>query len=299
MLDSRQLGYFIEVAKQLSFSKAAEQLNVTQPTLSKMVKNLEEELGFLLFDRTTKHMELTDAGELVFEEAQEIMRLMNNLSDSLADRMKVKKGHIKIGLPPVIGSLFFPNMIRDFREYYPNIQISLEEEGAKKVEKMIEEGTLDFGVAVLPVNKKLFDSHPFVKSELKLIVDAGHPLAGVDTIPLERLKNESFIFMREGFALHDRIREHCIQAGFNPNVIYESSQWDFITEMVANGNGVAILPEPLCRKLDASMIKTSSIIDPKIPWDLAIIWRKNKYLSYATKELLKFVKSNFPDENTY
>ncbi|WML51347.1 LysR family transcriptional regulator [Neobacillus sp. PS3-12] len=295
-MESRQLGYFIEVAKQLSFSKAAEKLNVTQPTLSKMVKNLEEELDVLLFDRTTKHMELTDAGEIVFEEAQEIMRMMNNLSDKLADRMKIKKGHVKIGLPPVIGSLFFPNLIRDFRQYYPNIQIGLEEEGAKKVEKMIEEGTVDFGVAVLPVNQELFDSNPFVKSELKLIVYDGHPLAEVDTIPLKRLKNESFLFMREGFALHDRIREHCIQAGFNPNVIYESSQWDFITEMVANGNGVAILPEPLCRKLDPSVIKAISIIEPKIPWDLAVIWKKNKYLSYATKELLQFIKFNFPYE---
>lgn len=295
-MESRQLGYFLEVAKQLSFSKAAEKLNVTQPTLSKMVKNLEEELDVLLFDRTTKHMELTDAGEIVFEEAQEIMRLMNNLSDKLADRMKIKKGHVKIGLPPVIGSLFFPNLIRDFRQYYPNIQIGLEEEGAKKVEKMIEEGTVDFGVAVLPVNQEMFDSNPFVKSELKLIVDAGHPLAEADTIPLKRLQNESFIFMREGFALHDRIREHCIQAGFNPNVIYESSQWDFITEMVAKGNGVAILPEPLCRKLDPSMIKMISIIEPKIPWDLAVIWKKNKYLPYATKVLLQFIKSNFPNE---
>ncbi|MEH7302717.1 LysR family transcriptional regulator [Neobacillus drentensis] len=294
-MESRQLGYFLEVAKQLSFSKAAEQLNVTQPTLSKMVKNLEEELEVLLFDRTTKHMKLTDAGEIVFEEAQEIMRLMNDLSDKLSDKMKIKKGHIKIGLPPVIGSLFFPKLIREFRQYYPNIHISLEEEGAKKVEKMIEEGAVDFGVAVLPVNKELFDSYPFVKSELKLIVDDGHPLAEVDTIPLKRLQNESFLFMREGFALHDRIREHCIQAGFNPNVIYESSQWDFITEMVANGNGVAILPEPLCRKLDPSVIKTISIIEPQIPWDLAIIWRKNKYLSNATRELLQFIKSTFPN----
>ncbi|PLS03653.1 LysR family transcriptional regulator [Neobacillus cucumis] len=296
-MESRQLGYFIEVAKHLSFSKAAEKLNITQPTLSKMVKNLEEELDVLLFDRTTKHMKLTDAGEIVYEEAQEIMRLMNNLSDKLADMMKIKKGTIKIGLPPVIGSLFFPKLIMDFRQSYPNIQIELEEEGAKKVEKMIEEGSVDFGFAVLPVNQELFDSCPFIKSELKLIVDRGHPLANVETIPLKTLKNDSFIFLREGFALHDRIRESCIQAGFNPNVIYESSQWDFISEMVANRHGVAILPEPLCSKLDPSVIKTVSIREPKIPWNLAIIWRKNKYLSYATRELLYFIQSKFPTSN--
>lgn len=296
-MESRQLGYFLEVAKQLSFSKAAEKLNVTQPTLSKMVKNLEEELDILLFDRTTKHMKLTDAGEIVFEEAQEIMRLMDNLSSKLADSLKIKKGNIKIGLPPVIGSLFFPKLIRDFRQHYPNIHLGFEEEGGKKVEKMVEEGSVDFGFAVLPVNDALFDSYPFVKSELKLIVHSEHPLANVDSMPLNRLINESFLFLREDFALHDRIREHCIQAGFIPSVIYESSQWDFISEMVANGHGVAILPEPLCRKLDPSVIKTISITEPRIPWNLAIIWKKNKYLSYATRELLYFIQSNLPGKH--
>ena len=100
--------------------------------------------------------------------------------------------------------------------------------------------------------------------------------------------------MREDFSIHYRVMEHCIQAGFTPKVIYESSQWDFISEMVANGQGVAILPEPICRRLDPSVIKTISISEPQIPWDIAIIWRKNKYLSYATRELLKFIESNFP-----
>lgn len=294
-MESRQLGYFLEVARHLSFSRAAESLNVTQPTLSKMVKNLEEELDVLLFDRTTKHMKLTDAGEIVFEEAQEIMRLMDNLSSKLSDMLKIKKGHIKIGLPPVIGALFFPKLIKDFRKYYPNIDLQLVEEGAKRIEKMVEEGSIDFGFAVLPVNANLFDSYPFVKSELKLIVPQGHPLANADNVSLKRLENESFLLMREDFALHDRILESCIQAGFTPNVIYESSQWDFISEMVANGHGVAILPEPLCRKLDSSVIKTVSIMDPKIPWNLAIIWRKNKYLSYSTRELLHFIESNFSE----
>ncbi len=295
-MESRQLRYFIEVARQLSFSAAAEKLNVTQPTLSKMVKNLEEELDILLFDRSTKHMKLTDAGEIAFEEAQQIIGKMDNLSENLTDMMKIKKGKIKVGLPPVIGSLFFPKLIRDFRHYYPNIYIGLEEEGAKKVEKMIEEGSIDFGFSVLPINEEKLDSYPFVKSKLKLIVPADHPLANEESVPLIKLKNELFLSMQEDFAVQNRILEHCIKAGFNPRVIYESSQWDFISEMVANGQGVAIFPEPLCRKLDSSMIKTISITEPEISWNLAVIWKKNKYLSYATRELLQYIKSNFPDK---
>lgn len=297
-MDIRQLGYFLEVAKQMSFSRAAEKLHLTQPTLSKMVKNLEDELQVVLFDRTTKHMQLTDAGAIVLSEAQEIMRRIENMSSKLSDMMEIKQGRIKIGLPPVIGSLFFPKLLSDFHRMYPQIQIHLYEEGAKRVEKFVEDGSIDFGFAVLPVNENTFETFPFVEQELKLIVYPQHHLAGLNQVSLQALRNETFIYFVEDFALHDRIREHCIRVGFEPVIAYESSQWDFISEMVANQQGISILPEPLCQKLNPDRIKTISIIDPCIPWNLALIWRKNKYLSYATRELMAFIRTNFPNQSS-
>lgn len=296
IVDIRQLSYFMEVARQMSFSKAAQKLNLTQPTLSKMVKNLEDELQVTLFERTTKHVQLTDAGIIVLGEAKEIMRLIENMSSKLSDMMEIKQGRIKIGLPPVIGSLFFPKLLSDFHAMYPQIHIQLYEEGAKRVEKLVDDGSVDFGFAVLPVDENSFDTFPFVKRELKLIVYPEHKFAREQQVTLGDLRNETFISFIEDFALHDSIREHCIRAGFEPTVAYESSQWDFISEMVANKQGVSILPEPLCQKLDLDRIKTVSIADPSIPWNLALIWRKNKYLSYATRELITFIRTNFQDE---
>lgn len=298
-MDIRQLNYFLEVARQMSFSKAAEKLNLTQPTLSKMVKNLEDELHVVLFDRTTKHMQLTDAGAIVLSEAQEIVRLIENMSSKLSDMMEIKQGRIKIGLPPVIGSLFFPKLLSDFHRMYPQIQIQLFEEGAKRVEKLVDDGSIDFGFAVLPVDEDSFETFPFVKRELKLIVFPEHHLAGSNQVSLRTLRDETFIYFVEDFALHDRIREHCIRVGFEPTIAYESSQWDFISEMVANKQGVSILPEPLCQKLNPDRIKTISIINPCIPWNLALIWRRNKYLSYATRELIAFIRAHFHDQDQF
>ncbi|MED1203029.1 LysR family transcriptional regulator [Heyndrickxia acidicola] len=292
-MDIRQLGYFIEVAAQMSFSKAAEQLNISQPSLSKMVKNLEDELGTVLFDRTTKKMELTDAGKVVIVQAKEIMKLIRNLSSDLSDVMEIKKGSIKIGIPPVIGSLFFPKLVSDFQMLYPKIEVELVEKGAKKIEKFVEEGIVDVGVALLPVDESLFEIYPFASRELKLIVHPEHPLANLNQVSLVDLKNESFILMREDFALHDRISEACIQSGFEPTISFESSQWDFISEMVANRLGVAIFPDTLCEKLDSKRIKAVSIVNPGIPWNLALIWRKNKYLSYVSKEFIHFFRNTF------
>ena len=110
-MDIRQLTYFVEVAKHQSFTKAALALHVTQPTLSKMVKNLEEEMEVVLFDRSARQIGLTDAGEVVYEQAQKIIYSLDDLSASLYDVMNLKKGRIKIGLPPVISTLFFPTII--------------------------------------------------------------------------------------------------------------------------------------------------------------------------------------------
>lgn len=295
-MDIRQLSYFIEVAKQMSFSKAAEQLRVSQPSLSKMVKNLEDELGAVLFDRTTKKMQLTDAGKVVIGQAQEIMKLIQNLSSELSDVMEIKKGSIKIGIPPVIGSLFFPKLVRDFQLLYPNIEIELVEEGAKVIEKLAEEGSVDVWISLLPVDEDLFEVHPFASSELKLIVYPEHRLANSNQVSLFELKDEPIILLREEFALHDLIFKACIQDGFEPKISFKSSQWDFIGEMVANRLGVSIFPEALCQKLESSRIKTVSIVNPGISWDLALMWPKNKYLSFVSKEFIRFFSNSFQNE---
>ena len=296
-MDIRQLSYFTEVAKQMSFSKAAEQLRVSQPSLSKMVKTLEDELGVVLFDRTTKKMELTDAGKIVIVKAQEITRLIQNLSSELSDVMKIKKGSIKIGIPPIIGSLFFPKLVSDFQLLYPNIEVELVEEGAKIIEKLVQEGSVDVGISLLPIDEDLFNVYPFAFSKLMLIVYPEHLLANAKQVSLFELRDEPIILLRKEFALHNLIFESCIQAGFEPTISFESSQWDFIGEMVANKLGVSIFPEALCQKLESSRIKTIPIVNPGIDWNLGMIWRKNKYLSYVSNEFIRFFSNSYQNES--
>lgn len=290
-MDIRHLQYFLEVARLRSFTKAAETLYITQPTISKTIKNMEDEWGVTLFHRQGKRIELTDAGRIMYQQAQQMVEAFRRVSDELEDLMNLKRGHLRIGLPPMIGSSFFPEVIGQFHDKYPQITIQLIEDGAKKVEADVESGETDIGVAVLPVNEEVFHYYSFVKENLRLLLHPSHRLAGRDSVSLAELAEEPFVLFREDFTLHDRIIRECVGAGFEPRIVYESSQWDLISGMVAANLGIALLPETICREIDASRVTILALDNPSIPWQLGMVWRKDRYLSFAAREWISFTRS--------
>lgn len=288
-MDIRQLSYFIEVAKFKSFTKAANAMHLSQPSLSKMVKNLEDELDVVLFDRSARQIVLTDAGEVVFEQAQKILNGLNDLSASLYDVMNLQKGKIKVGIPPVISTLFFPTIIAEFQKSYPAISIMLAEDGAKKVEKKVIEGEVDLGFVMLPVDETKFDVEPFVHQEIKLLVHESHPLADRETIDLIEFKNDPFLLLSKEFSLNSRTIEFCRSQGFEPRIAYESSQWDFIVGMVEKNLGITLMPELICQRVKDGPIKTLSL-STAFPWKLGIIMAKNRYVPYTSRSFISLVK---------
>lgn len=299
-MEFRQLEYFAEVANKLSFSKASQVLHVSQPTLSKMVKNLEDELGLILIDRSTRRMQLTDAGRIVQTYSDACIKSLKDLSIALSDVSHLRRGSIKLGLPPVIGVSFFPKVISEFHRLYPHVTLQLIEEGGKMVEELLLDGTIDVGVVVLPVkDEMLFDIIPLVDRELKLIVHSSHRFAKMPEVSLLDLQSEPFILFRRGFSLYHHVREACIREGFEPSVAYESSQWDFICEMVASNLGIAFLPQTVCTKIDSEEVQVVPATIPPIHWNLALIWPHAQYVSHATRSFISFVEDWFQKHDVY
>lgn len=293
-MDIRHLEYFTTVAKHLSFTKASHELHISQPTISKMIKSLEEELGVTLFYRSPR-IALTDAGRALFRQSKNILNSFDNIESELADVMTMKKGNIRIGLPPIIGASFFPQIIGAFKELYPKVDIQIIEVGSKKIEEGIEDGTLDIGVVcTIPSKKDAFDMFSFIKSPLMVIVHPEHKLASNKLVSFKDLENEPFVLYREDFSLHDIIIKRCIlQSGFQPQIICESSQRDFMVEMVAAKLGISFLPQKICSELDSKRIRAIPLEEPHIYLHLAMIWKKDRYISFASKEWLKFTSSKF------
>ncbi|WP_102349141.1 cidABC operon transcriptional activator CidR [Bacillus sp. Marseille-P3661] len=289
-MDIKHLQYFIEVTKYNSFSLAADHLYITQPTISKMIKNLEIELGFPLFERTKKNLTLTDAGQVILEQAKLVDKAFRNLELELDNLSGLQKGHIRIGLPPIFDAHLFLKTIGAFHEKYPNITFQFMEEGSKKIEEDVNNNLLDIGIVVLPTKNELFNHFTILEEDLMLLLHPSHRLASSEQVHLAELEKESFILLNKNYVLHDRIIFACNSVGYNPYIVSETTQWPFIEDMIAAKLGISLLPKSICNHLNQQKVKAVKISNPPLKWKLAIIWNKHQYLSIATKAWLQFYK---------
>ncbi|TWI55259.1 LysR family transcriptional regulator [Halalkalibacter nanhaiisediminis] len=295
-MDIRQLEYFSEVAKQASFTKAAATLHVSQPSLSKAIKNLEGELGVPLFYRSPKQLELTDAGKAVLMNAKNVLEAFKNLTSELTDIMEIKSGEIRIGIPPIIGAAFFSTLIGQFKESYPYVDILLSEVGTIKIKEGLEDGSLDIGLICTPPTEGHFEMINLSKDPLMVIVHSEHSFAAKTEILFRELEHQPLILYRNDFSLHDRILEECSKNQFNPNIVCESSQKDFMIEMVGAKLGVALFPSKICESINKKEIIAIPLSDPEIHLELGLAWKNNKYLSFAVREFIHLAQKRHENQ---
>ncbi|WP_434777636.1 LysR family transcriptional regulator [Neisseria sp. Ec49-e6-T10] len=290
-MEIKALRYFIEVVKQNSFTRSAEQLFVTQSTVSKMIKHLEEELGVTLLVRKGKVFTLTDAGKVVFEHGQTVLAAQQQLKIALSDLDKLAYGELSIGLPPMVGSTYFAPILQQYRQKWPNIKLTIIEAGARTLEELARAGKIEVGVTVLPTETSTFKYLKFACSELCLLATADSYWRNKKEVTIEELQNEPFILYHDDFALAKRIILAAKTAGFEPNIAGKSSQWDFIVAMVQAKLGIALLPKILCKKLDQTQFHWCPMNSPVINWELALFWQNTGYLSRSALSFIELTQS--------
>lgn len=292
-MELRDLKSFMEVAKYKSFTSAAEHSYLTQPSLSKAVKKLEKELGVELFDRSTRHLYLTDAGQIVYQQSQKAFSALSELNVLLDDLRNIAVGDIKIGIPPLIGTLFFPKIAEVFTNRYPNVSLELVEHGAKLIERLVEDAQIDVGIIVLPASEEKFHTYPFIQDEFYVFLHKDHKLAERTSISLNELAEEKFVLFKKDFTLHDYIIQACQKEGFTPNVSYRSSQWDLIVELVSSQLGITLLPKSIYDKQSNDNIKIVRLENPTLYWNLGVITKKDAYHSYALKKFVNMLLEGY------
>ncbi|MCK8058440.1 MULTISPECIES: LysR family transcriptional regulator [unclassified Fusibacter] len=295
-MDLRQLQYFISVCEEKSFTKASLKLHVSQPSISKSVKTLETELGIKLINRDSKQIQITDVGKLFLKNSKDLLKGFDALTQELSQITELKRGKIHIGIPPIVGASFFPNLIGAFKTKYPDIELQLMEVGTKDIEEAIISSNIDVGI-ICNISNKLnqLEQHLLLQDPIRVVVSNRHILANKNSISFCDLCNEKFVMYSKTFSLYDRILYQCHRYGFSPTIVCESSQRDLITEIVHAEYGIALLPERTCQNLDKSRFKVIPLDTDELYLEMSLVWKKNKTLSYATREWIDYTLSYFLD----
>lgn len=299
-MDFHHLKYFVEVADQKSFSKAARNLHISQSAISRTIKALEDELGVVLFMRNAKAVELTDGGTIFLTHAKRVVFMFEHLKIDFENEFKLEQGSILIGLPPITDAPIFAQLLGEFKKTYPQIDLELYEHGSKKVEISVQEGLIDIGIICTKPQSKDFDSFFLTSDPLQVILPKDNPLAKEKSITLAQLADEPFVLHRDDFNLHDEIVKSCKQAGFQPKIVFETSQRDLMLQTVAANLAVALLPSRLCPSATENTRIANNVVvrpleSPSITHTLYVIWKRSHYLSHASQLWLDFVKAHLTE----
>lgn len=292
-MDLRPLRALVEVVRQGGFSQAAKVIYATQPTISKAVRQLEDELGMPLLDRHAQPIRLTEAGEIVYRRALTMLAERDDLYAELDELKGLKRGVLRLGLPPLGSSSLFAPMFARFRSRYPQIEISLVEHGSRRLEEMVMAGEIELAASLKPVPDHM-EWQPVAREPLVALMPADHPRARATSVGLDELRESPFILFESGFALNRIIHDACQRAGFAPAIAARSGQIDFIVALVAAGLGVAFLPRITAREdLHAGVCKVP-LRDPGTDWEMVLVWRRGGYLSYAAQAWLALTREVHP-----
>ncbi|MGU1728803.1 LysR substrate-binding domain-containing protein [Pseudomonas aeruginosa] len=279
-MELRHLRYFIAVAEELHFGRAAERLGISQPPLSQQIQALEEEIGARLFERTNRRVELTDAGRLFLDESRQVLAQVDK-AVLLARRAHLGElGELKIGFTssaPFTSTI--PSSIHAFRKAYPDVHLDLQEMSSRQVLKALLEESLQVGV-IRPL--ALPDAVHWVelfREPLVAVLRADHPLAAgsEDGLAIAALAEEPFVFFPRsyGTGLYDQVIALTRQAGFSPRIAQEASEAMAIIGLVSAGLGVSILPASFRRtRVDGVVYRTLS--DPEATTAVWLVRRQNE-----------------------
>ncbi|TJY44287.1 LysR family transcriptional regulator [Cohnella pontilimi] len=288
-MEFRQLQYAIQIAAERNFSRAAEKLHIAQPSLSQQISKLEKELGVLLFKRSTNSVELTHAGSVFVGKAQEIVDMTEQLRREMEDMADLRKGRLVVGSLQITGSHVLPNVLPAFRDAYPDIEVVLVEETTKRLEQLTASGGTDVSLLSLPLTEPSLAYRPIIEEEICLAVPPDHPLAAGSKkpVPLEDLRDEPFILLKKGQGFRAIATRLCSDAGFVPNVVFESGNIDTVQALVAAGMGIAFVPRMIARSDWHGRSPMFLSLAGRPTRTLVIAYRKGRYLSNAAEAFIE------------
>ena len=290
-MEIRQLMYFIQIVKSGTYSAAAKQLYLSQPALSKAVKHLEEELGAKLLVQGDKRSEPTDVGRVLFERGQQLIREYNDLLGAVDEANSRNRGRLHFGIPYGLGQILFYRLTADFFRAFPEMELVVSGHGSAHIREEVLAGRLDIGATLIPPEPEPgLEATVIMRDQFFLLLPRAHPLAGREGVRFAQLREEQFILLNEEFVMTRMTRQSCAMAGFAPRVKIVANRSDFIAELVADGQGIAVIAGGRYRFEHDSRLSCAALLDGIVDIDIALITRAGADRSTAAARFVEFAQ---------
>jgi len=290
-MDFYQLLYFRKVAEARSVSRAAEELLITQPAVSKQMKALEDELGEKLFDRIGKKVFLTKAGEVLYSHCERILRSADDAKKAVKALSLECSGELVIGTSDHISLHRLPHVLKSYVSAYPRVDLKLRCHRSETILEMVGQNLVDLGVITLPKVAGNLISMVIWEDPMSLVFPKKHPLASLKNIKLKDIVTYGMILPERGTTTRSSIDRAFSRRGLAPNVAMEVAYIETIKGLVKAGLGISILPDKAVEhEVKAGVLAKSGIQDAGFSRDLGVIYLKDKFLSRPAKEFLKLLE---------
>jgi DNA-binding transcriptional LysR family regulator len=293
-MELRQLRYLVALADEQHFTRAAAREHIAQPALSQQIRRLEQEVGLALVERTTRRVTVTEAGRTLVARARRILSEVDAANAEMQALAGVRTGRVTVGTMHTMGPVDVSLALAIFHQRHPGVELTVREQSSEELAEMVRDDELD--LAFLSVTERMeshgLGLHQLVSEELVVVLPGGHRLASRGTLRMVELAGEHFISYREGARLRELLAYAARHAGFEPQVMLESTESERIKRLVAREMGVAILPRSDAERPGAE-VAVATLIEPALRRDITLACREGRRLAPAAAEFLALAKELF------
>jgi LysR family cyn operon transcriptional activator len=285
----RHIRYFMAVAEHGNFTRAAEWLHVSQPTLSQQIQQLEDTLGARLLDRSGRAVRLTDAGEAYLHHARRALQELEAGKRAIHDVGELNRGELRLAMTPTFTSYLAGPLLERYNALYPGIRVSVAEMTQDRIEALLARGDLDIGIAFAEPRSADIEGRSLFVETLALVVGKSHPCAGRRRpLTAEEIGNEALVLLSGDFATRHHIDQYCEQHGIRPRIAIEANSISGIIEIVQRSSRLAtVLPEAIARE-HAGLCPVA--LRTALPQrTVAVLQRKDAYRTAASRAFLALV----------
>lgn len=286
-MEARQLRYFLAVARAGSFVKAAEAEGVAQPSLSQMIRRLEDDIGAPLFDRMGRTVRLTAYGEALLPHAETVVREMELARQAVEAGKSPERGRVRLGVIPTLLPGAAAPAVREFEQRYPEIRLELDEQVTERLIEKLRLGDLDLALVALPLKHDEIVCSELFREPLLAAVAPDHPMAKTGPVSLAKLKGEKLLLLREGHCLREDVLEACTRARADFETSFESDQLDSLLALVETGFGVSLTPATAARRNSGCRFLP---LEPQAVRRVGYALARGHHMLPAQRTLVRFLK---------